>query len=563
MNPLFPQLPEDISELTAEELTEFRRQVAALTAQMRDGTLEIPEGMSDTDVFAAATAAVADSRRAQEALATMAAAEAAGQAEIERLAAEAEEDLEPQTETETPQASADETDEPADDEPEETDETPQAEADTAEVEDAEPEPVAASAAPRLRRRPIPSASRERELNDGGSGRARVVASETFANAGVRAGQELDRLGLGRALADAMHLAGPGSKKVVAQAHMPFPTDRQLDQNDRATTWQRIQEVVGMRALVASGGICAPPEPLYDSIVYGVADRPVRDSLPSFQATRGGITFPPPLSLADARAAITRVTAEEDATPGSATKNCLTLECDDFDTATVDAIAGCIEIGNFNALTWPERVAEFTDYVAIAHAENGEVGLLDSIGDGSTAVTDVQVYGAVSTLLQGILKAAANYRSRHRMRGTTPLRVLLPEWVPELLVADIAHGQFDRFVARSRIEAILGAAGVNVTFYLDGETGASQVAGAQAAGTLNDFATTVVWYLYLDGTWLYLDRGRLDIGVIRDSTLVSTNDYQVFYETFEGIAKIGAESLKVTSTVCPDGTYAPAASAITC
>jgi hypothetical protein len=35
------------------------------------------------------------------------------------------------------------------------------------------------------------------------------------------------------------------------------------------------------------------------------------------------------------------------------------------------------------------------------------------------------------------------------------------------------------------------------------------------------------------------------------------------ETFEGAAKVGVESLKITSTVCPSGAYAPAGTLITC
>jgi hypothetical protein len=55
--------------------------------------------------------------------------------------------------------------------------------------------------------------------------------------------------------------------------------------------------------------------------------------------------------------------------------------------------------------------------------------------------------------------------------------------------------------------------------------------------------------------LFLDGGTLDLGVIRDSTLVGTNDYKMFVETFENVALVGVESLQVTSTINVNGVAA--------
>lgn len=35
-----------------------------------------------------------------------------------------------------------------------------------------------------------------------------------------------------------------------------------------------------------------------------------------------------------------------------------------------------------------------------------------------------------------------------------------------------------------------------------------------------------------GTFIYLDGGKLDLGLVRDSTLQSSNDFRVFGEVFE-------------------------------
>lgn len=47
-------------------------------------------------------------------------------------------------------------------------------------------------------------------------------------------------------------------------------------------------------------------------------------------------------------------------------------------------------------------------------------------------------------------------------------------------------------------------------------------------------TKVVWYLFPEGTFSRADAGTLDLGVVRDSTLNSTNDYRYFAESWEAI-----------------------------
>jgi hypothetical protein len=73
--------------------------------------------------------------------------------------------------------------------------------------------------------------------------------------------------------------------------------------------------------------------------------------------------------------------------------------------------------------------------------------------------------------------------------------------------------------------------------------------------MNEFPDTFIWYIFAEGSFLFLDGGTLDLGVIRDSTLVGTNDYKMFVETFENVALVGVESLQVTSTINVNGVAA--------
>ncbi len=54
-------------------------------------------------------------------------------------------------------------------------------------------------------------------------------------------------------------------------------------------------------------------------------------------------------------------------------------------------------------------------------------------------------------------------------------------------------------------------------------------------------------------------GTLDLGLVRDSTLNATNDYQVFSESWECVVPKVIESLKITSTLCTTGAGATDAS----
>jgi hypothetical protein len=142
-----------------------------------------------------------------------------------------------------------------------------------------------------------------------------------------------------------------------------------------------------------------------------------------------------------------------------------------------------------------------------------------------------------------------------MRADARLSALLPQWTVDLVRADFARGvpnPLSREMTQAQIVAWFAAAGVDVAFYLDGKTGGGQVFGTQAAGAALTFPSSLIWYLFAPGTFIFLDGGELDFGLVRDSTLNTRNDCRMQVETFEQIAYIGNESIEVTQTVCASG-----------
>lgn len=357
--------------------------------------------------------------------------------------------------------------------------------------------------------------------------------------------------------------GDGETFSVATINIEYPEDRHLTGNTNSDA-DKIAAVASPQAVVAAGGFCAPVEVSYDIYGFGTTARPVKDSLASFSADRGGILYTTSPVLGDLSDAVSLWTLQDDldaATDGAPNpvKPCLRVNCGEEVKVVTDAIPLCLTFGNLQTRAFPEMVARNNELALIEHARYAETRLLTRIGALSTNVSAAQTLGAARDFFVQVDQAAAAYRSRHRLDPAESLRVIVPHWLKNMVRADItkslpAGDDTDRFaIADNIVDAWFRARHINVTWHLDGEAG--QIFGAQNAGTLNAFPSTVVWYLFSEGTFLFLDGGTLDLGLVRDSSLNSTNDYKMFVETFEAVAKVGVESLRIASAVKVNGASA--------
>lgn len=346
--------------------------------------------------------------------------------------------------------------------------------------------------------------------------------------------------------------GDGEQHIVASFTTHYPEERILTQ-DAESNWAKVQAVAGPEALVASGGHSAPFEIRYEIFGVGTTDRPVRDALPKFSADRGGIRFITPPVLSSYANAVGTWTNATDTSPGTETKTSLTVSAAAENTVATDAVTLQLQFGNLMTRAYPELIARHNELGLIQHAREAEQYLLGKIGDSSTAVTTSSLMGFARDFLVNVGRASAAYRNRHRMASDAPLRMIAPAWVRDAMVADLAlnmPGDSTINSSISEVEGYLASRGVNASF-----TGDQNVFGTQSAGALVEFGDSFTWYLFAEGSFLFLDGGTLDLGIIRDSTLVGTNDYKMFVETFEGIAFVGVESLKVTSTISVNGVAA--------
>lgn len=380
------------------------------------------------------------------------------------------------------------------------------------------------------------------------------------------------------------MAGGASEKVpIGRVKWDIPDDRNLAGVDDQTQYQRLSMLLDGasrsenwgEALVAAGGFCAPGEPDYSIPVVSGTQRPVRDALPTVGMARGSTIVATPPTLASvvssttntAGSAVSVMTNANDI--ASATKPVQVVPCATTQTITLQAIVERLQFGNSMSRAWPELVRAWYELTASAWARRAESELLRQIDGFSTANTTTQILGATADFKGYLHQAAAAQRNRNRMPKDARLRALVPAWLIDLIGADLAHMHagdgLNRFTddVESFVRGLFNSANVTPTFYEDtAATGATtnQLFGALVGGVdLQNFppgpgvtSARMIWYLFPEGTFARGDGGTLDLGIVRDSTLNNTNDFQFFSESWEAVVPHIIEALKITSTICATG-----------
>jgi len=556
MDTLFPAVPEDLASLSDEDLTSLIDEHVAGRLMIREQNAEFLGDLNALQIVEQARVGKTQHEALLAYKETLVEAEQNFEAEIAALT-----EIEAVVEEPVAELAADieEDDAPVD-----------GDGDAAVVVEEE---VVVASAPVLRRPPAPSRERVGVTAEVETGAVLTAAANLE---GVQAGQPLDPSHLAKILLQTSKRLGKPShadggreeRYLLASAQYRFPAERILT-GDIESNAQKIRSLRNSEgnSLVASGGLCAPLTPLYTIPQFATNARPVRDALVSFQADRGGVNVPVPTTLASAADAITVISEADDALGGTfATKSCLDQTCLSFVETAVTIISHCREYGNLNARAWPESIAFENELTMAEHARVAEGFLLDRIKTLSINVTTANTYSTTNDLIYAITRAVSGIRYRLRTSPDFRFRALLPVWIADMMVSDISATQFDRFVSRERVRGILREAGVEPSFYLDTpSTGTTQGFADEAAGALDDFPDEVQWALFPEGAFIHVDGGSLDLGLVRDSTLNSTNDFQFFGETFENVARLAPAqaALWVTSTVCPSGEFPSLTTALSC
>lgn len=370
----------------------------------------------------------------------------------------------------------------------------------------------------------------------------------------------------------------GTRDYVSIAHTDkFIPGEHLSQMDAQDNFRILRDIqVGApKALVASGHACAEYAPSYEFFRLAEPQNPFEQGTSVVQAPRGGINYIVPPSVAAAAGAID-ISAQDrnfaasfdqfDAGP----KACITVSCPSTSSAEVSAVSQCVTFDNLNYKVFPEQVSAFLEDVAVQFTSVKEVFYLDYVNSNSTAVTGDYCYGFSRSILYDWTTATVAYRKRHGMRSDATMVVAAPDWAREAVKLDMAMDGYEGLnyfnITDAHLNAALAAKNIDAIWYNDNPTGVTpnqKWNAAQNVGGLNPWPSAVKAFIYAPGTFVRLDGGTLDVGLVRDSTLNRTNDLQLFMEEWIGIAKLGFESVGLLSTLCVNGAGPAGVEACTC
>ena len=341
-----------------------------------------------------------------------------------------------------------------------------------------------------------------------------------------------------ALAQAMHSANKNGTRDGRQTVARIPLESQFEMTGSPEeNWAILNEIQrgvqksyqgwdGKTDPLTAAGYCAPAVPRYDFLQQGSREGILQN--PSVTARRGRVTYPPIYNVRDLQVeagVAWQHTSQMDI--DEVTKPCYTVPCVDGVTFGVDAFSTCLLYSNFDSQFWPERVTHVTGQAMIAHEHEINLAQINAIvADGrTTTVIDAGTGGGTwVNLIQSLALHGGFIRSRLRLPLSTVLVAGIPSFVLDALISDqVARDSTVQYVqAQAEIEAALRRDNIAVQWLYDW----------QELGHPN-WPADYDYLLYPAGTVVELNGGSLDMGVTRDSTLNTANDFQIFNETFTG------------------------------
>jgi hypothetical protein len=320
-------------------------------------------------------------------------------------------------------------------------------------------------------------------------------------------------------------------------------------------------------LVAAGGWCAPSEISYD--FFNVVCEDGMIDLPTVGLNRGGVQYPTSPSFGDLATdpGIVWTWTEEDdidaVDSASVFKPCVRVECPTFIDRRADCDGFCVTAGNLVDYAYPELIANWLRLVMAIRAKATNARIIDLMLNGggsgdaitaSIAVDHTGLLGATtSALLSSIELSAVDYREKYSMCFDAILEVVMPRWAQAVIRADLANRDgIDVFgVTDGMIADWFNIRGVRVQFVGDWQVRSGTDPGGATPAT--DWPLTLDYMIYAPGTFIRGNSMSLDLGVVRDSVLNSTNDHTAAWaEDCYALLKPGHESRVVTVDICSSG-----------
>lgn len=288
---------------------------------------------------------------------------------------------------------------------------------------------------------------------------------------------------------------------------------------------RLSSGSGSGSLTAAGGWCAPSETVYDLCGPLATNDGVVD-LPEINVSRGGLRFSKGIDwaalFAGDLAGVGGTQTEAQAEAG-VEKDCLELECPDFEDHRLDAEYLCVKIPLLTEAGWPELVRDFISGHVLAHqVKLARKDLADMLTIAGAAVSVDDVWPNALSILHALELAILGERQRHNMSENATLEVVLPTWVRGAIRADLANrtGVESYNVSDAQIGTFFTTRGARVQFVKRWPNLDLDISG----GVATAYPENIEALIYPAGTFV---RGRADVirlDAIYDAPSLQVNTY---------------------------------------
>ena len=331
---------------------------------------------------------------------------------------------------------------------------------------------------------------------------------------------------------------------VAQIRGKYGADRQLGDN-------LVMNAAKFEPDEIQAAFCAPATPYYGISCINETRRPVFNSLPQFQNTqRMQVSIMPSPALSDITSGY-GIWSDTDDDDANKVKACATITCGSPTTFKMYGVWRCLTVKNLLAMSYPELVEAWLNRLAAAHARLAEQTLLNAMASGCTNISAPRLgYGASVSILSTVLNYLALYQETQRWDIAGNMEAWAPRWVLWGIKMDLLRRRQDgsnvpTIATDAQIAAMFASVGVNIHWFMDTPSYAVAIP-AVGASTLNLIPQSVQILIAPPGKFALMDRGELNIGVTgdglyRDTSTNARNQFTFFFENFEGV---------VNTNTCP-------------
>ncbi len=360
--------------------------------------------------------------------------------------------------------------------------------------------------------------------------------------------------------DVRSMAARGLAQLSRQMTVVNDSHELVREIERATSEIPGYGKVTAQALTAAGGWCAPSEQIYT--FCDVPEATDLISLPEIAINRGGIRWPvePDLSAIFESYEFFFTEPELEAVDAdghpTAIKHCVEIPCpDEFVEMRLNAVGYCVEAGILQRQGWPESIEWFLRSLTQEHFRAlSRRTILDMVAGSTPKKITADQVNATSSVLNSIALMATNLRLNRGLSRSATIEGVAPNWLHEVLRADLAlmQGRNNLAVGDGEISGWLNARNISLQFVGDWQT-----RGVGEPGHLDTmkWPSKVNVLLYPAGTWFRSLSNIIEVGVLYPKEQLQINRYTEFFtEDAIAVGKRCNHSLNVEIPICPTGGY---------